>query len=73
MVTEEKGQCERETERKLKKFITMHIAFDKLQREEDQKNQLLCQILLELAKRLDKEERRLILVENWTYKNGCDR
>jgi hypothetical protein len=67
----EKGQCEKETESELKKYMTWHINFDRWSRETAQKDQLLSQILLELAKRIDKQERRLILLENWAYKSGC--
>lgn len=67
----EKGQCEKETQNKLNKYAAWHIAFEKWSREMVQKDQLLSQILLEFAKRIDKQERRLILVENWAYKSGC--
>ena len=68
----EKGQCEKETESKLKKFIAWHIGFEEWAKEMGQKDQMLAHILLELAKRLDKQERRLILVEDRLYKNGCN-
>lgn len=66
----EQGQCEKETESKLKKFIAWHIGFEEWAKEMGQKDQMLAQILLELAKRIDKQERRLILLENWAYKSG---
>lgn len=64
----EKGQCEKETESKLKKFMRWHVEFDRWSRERAQKDQLLSQILLEYAKRIDKQEQRLILVEDFMYK-----
>lgn len=66
----EQGQCERETESKLKKFIAWHIGFEEWAKEMGQKDQMLAHVLLELAKRIDTQEQRLILLENWGYKSG---
>jgi hypothetical protein len=67
----EQGQCERETFHKIAKYNRYQIALRDLQREMQEKDQILCQILLELAKRIDTQEQRLILLENWSYKSGC--
>jgi uncharacterized protein YaaW (UPF0174 family) len=67
----EKGQCEKETESKLKKYVQWRISFKEWSQEMVIKDQLLSHILLEQAKRIDKQEERLILLENWAYKSGC--
>jgi len=64
----EQGQCEKETESKLKKFIAWHIGFEEWAKEMGQKDQMLAHIVLELAKRIDTQEQRLILLENRVYK-----
>lgn len=69
----EKGQCEKEIESKVNRYNIWHVEFEKWSREMVRKDQLLSYILLELAKRIDTQEQRLILVENWAYKSGCPR
>lgn len=64
----EQGQCEQETFHKISKYNRYQTAFKDLEREFREKDQLLSQILLELAKRIDTQEQRLILLEDRVYK-----
>lgn len=63
----EKGQCEKETERDTKKLLTWFIELEKVEREMKQRDYLVSKIFLAQAKRIDKQEQRLILLEKRVY------
>jgi len=65
----EKGECVKDTERDTKKLLTWFIELEKMEREMKQRDYLVSKIFLAQAERIDKQERRLILVENWGYKS----
>lgn len=72
----DKGHCEQETQDKLKEYAKTLIELKNLERAMRSDRHLLAQILLEHAKRIDTQERRLILLEDRVYKGSptppCD-